>query len=846
MSSIDNRIPVGVVVQTHWDREWYLPHQSFINRLLQVMERVATQLEDGRLQDFLFDGQTAALEDLLLHAEPALAARVRRLTASGRIALGPWYVMADQALCSGEALLRNLEAGIADAVDAGNCQRVGYLPDTFGHIAQMPQILRNFGIGSAVLWRGIDHPHAEFDWEAPDGSRVGALFLTQGYYQHPLNLPGWEAALETYLKQIADRSLAPDLLLTQGGDHLAPHADLAERIAAYNASQQRYRLEQDTLAGHVEKALAGSAGRRALVAGELRQNAQAFVLPDVLSTRRYLKRLNQEAEDRLLGETEPLYVQLALEGEHPARYLDATWRLLMQQHAHDSICGCSVDAVHDEMLTRYVQVQQRLDALRERACAGAGMTALASADGDPFADDTRFTLFNPLPQPLDGWHEASLFLKGPAAAALALSGPDGQPLEHVLLAVAPAQSLRSPLDDFPDMLHGHEYTVAIRAALPGLAALACSAAPAAAQAAAQAAPENASAATIENASVRIACEDGRLVWTDKASSAVRRDPILVLSELDAGDSYNFSPPPQQTRSLLERFVLEEVRHLDGVQEMRLALALFLPAGLDAERHGAAARQVLCRGTLRLRLYRDQEGLDCRLDWDNAARDQRTRLLFPLPGQVAGAWSDGGLHWQYRRLTLAEYPAAPSRREMPVCAHPSWSVVAAGGLAVAHRGLQEYEIVDMGGRLCLGLTLVRSVGWLSRRDLVTRGVGAGPDLAVPGAQCLGPDHAEFRIAPVLDGDAASALALARALRQPALALRGHGAWRAPFEVGDRRLQVSSMRRIGMEDELRLWNPGTETLQAAGLVGWRRVRADGAPATGGLEIGPHAIATFRRPR
>lgn len=833
MSSIDNRIPVGVVVQTHWDREWYLPHQSFIARLLQVMERVAAQLEDGRLQGFLFDGQTAALEDLLANAEPGLAARVRTLAASGRIALGPWYVMADQALCSGEALLRNLETGSADALAAGNRQKVGYLPDTFGHIAQMPQILRNFGLAAAVLWRGIDHPHAEFDWEAPDGSWVGALFLTQGYYQHPLNLPGWEAALDTYLGQVGGRSLAPDLLLTQGGDHLAPHADLAARIAAYNAAQDRYRLEQDTLEGHVGKALAGSEGRRALVAGELRQNAQAFVLPDVLSTRRYLKRLNQEVEDRLLGETEPLYAQLELDGEHPARYLDATWRLLMQQHAHDSICGCSVDAVHDEMLTRYVQLGQRLDALRARACA---------ADAEPFADDARFTLFNPLPQPLDGWHEATLFLTGAAAAALALAGPDGQALEHVLLAVTPAQSLRSPLDDFPDMLHGHDYTVAIRAALPGLAALACTAAPRDAQAA----PAGVRVTAIENDTLHIACEDGRLVWTDKANGAMRRDPLLLLSELDAGDSYNFSPPPRQARTLLERFALEEVRILDGVQEMRLGLVLELPAGLDAGRGGPAPERVQCRGTLRLRLYRGQPGLDCRLDWDNTARDQRTRLLFPLDGPVIGAWSDGGFHWQYRPLSLAAYPATPSRREMPVCVHPSWSVVAAGGLAVAHRGLQEYEIVDLDGRLCLGLTLVRSVGWLSRRDLVTRGVGAGPDLAVPGAQCLGPDHAAFRIAPAAEGDAIAALALARGLRQPALALRGHGAWRPAFEVGEPRLQVSALRRVEDEDELRLWNPGAQTLQAAGLDGWRRVRADGTAAGGGLEVGPHAIATFRRPR
>jgi hypothetical protein len=89
-------------------------------------------------------------------------------------------------------------------------------------------------------------------------------------------------------------------------------------------------------------------------------------------------------------------------------------------------------------------------------------------------------------------------------------------------------------------------------------------------------------------------------------------------------------------------------------------------------------------------------------------------------------------------------------------------------------------------------------------------------------------------------------MARALRQPALALRGHGAWRPPFEVGDARLQVAALRRVGTEDELRLWNPGAAPLQAGGLAGWRRVLADGSPCAGGLEVGPHAIATFRRPR
>ncbi|MFO0323859.1 MAG: hypothetical protein ACK50D_02495, partial [Burkholderiales bacterium] len=311
--SISTPRPVAVVVQTHWDREWYFDHQTYVARLLDVMARVVEQLERGDLEQFLFDGQTAAYEDLMANAEPVLAERVQALVQAGRIVLGPWYVMADEFLVSGESLLRNLEIGMAYANAAGNCQRVGYLPDTFGHVGQMPQLLRNMDIDNAVLWRGLDSPVAEWQWQAPSGHDVGGILLTEGYYQHPLNVPDWQAALEKDLDTIAPRSLARELLLTQGGDHLAPVAEVGARIAAFNAAQARWTLTQTTLADHVARALAQTEGRRTVRRGQLRDNARAFVLPDVLSTRRHLKRLNQAAEDRMLL-VEALWAQLDTSG----------------------------------------------------------------------------------------------------------------------------------------------------------------------------------------------------------------------------------------------------------------------------------------------------------------------------------------------------------------------------------------------------------------------------------------------------------------------------------------------------------------------------------------------------
>ncbi|MFM7530881.1 MAG: hypothetical protein ACKO5J_00005, partial [Rubrivivax sp.] len=315
-----SRLHVDVVVHTHWDREWYLPYQSTVARLAQVIEEVLGQLEAGTLQGFLFDGQTVAFEDLLAQGEPALVQRLRQAVQRGQVALGPWYVMADEFLCSGESLLRNLETGIADASREGGLQRVGYLPDSFGHVAQMPRLLREFGIEAAVLWRGADAAATSFEWEAPGGVSVGTVFLPEGYYQHALNLPGSTQDLLALLRRLRARSAAPRLLFTQGGDHLLPGADMAARLAAFNASQEEFELVPATLEQHAQALLRATPARERL-AGELRANGQAFVLPDVLSTRRYLKQLHDQAEDRLVGEIEPLLACTAPAARWPARAL---------------------------------------------------------------------------------------------------------------------------------------------------------------------------------------------------------------------------------------------------------------------------------------------------------------------------------------------------------------------------------------------------------------------------------------------------------------------------------------------------------------------------------------------
>jgi mannosylglycerate hydrolase len=853
---MNTRTVVDVIVHTHWDREWYLPRETTLVRLQAVMAEVLDQLDRGDLPSFLFDGQTVALRDLLAAAPPALAARLRHHAQAGRLVLGPWYVSADEFLVSGESLLRNLEFGHADAAVYAPAQRVGYLPDTFGHVAQMPQILAQFGITSAVLWRGADAEHDRFDWHAPDGTVAGTVFLTQGYYLNPLHGADWASTLPPLLQRIAARrapgmggELRGPLLLPHGGDHLAPHPQLAARLAQFNAEQTDFDLRLGTLVDHVQAALAAPGARQALH-GELRHNAQAFVLPDVLSTRRHLKLAHQTLEDRLLGETEPLWAQLSPAAPPPA--LQAAWRLLIEQQAHDSICGCSIDEVHAEMAQRFVQLGQQLVALRRDALAQAGMVGVnrhAESGPNVFADDGLCTLFNPLPHTRSGWWVVTVFLHGAPHAGLKVTCTDGVQLTHQVLAVEASAELISPLDDFPERLPGHRYELAVQATLPGLGALALRIdGIELANDAAVWAP----CTELQNAAWRVAlADDGGLQLTDRRSGRTIDNAMGLLSEVDVGDSYNFSPPAEPRSTRAQRWWLQGARHSANAQQMDLQIAMHLPASADPPRPGRRPdAAVLCHGTLRLRLLGDEPTLHAQLVWHNAARDQRTRLLLPwLDDTATSTFSDTAFAFTERPVRLAQIPAEASRREMPVVVQPSLSTVVAGPLAVVHRALHEHEVMQIDGAQVLALTLVRSVGWLSRRDLRTRGVGAGPDLATPGAQCLGEQVADFQLLALLPGEPAhTALVAAANLRRPPLLLRGHGsAWAAAVDIGNRVVQTSSVRRLADGVlELRLWNPTAEAQALALDAGaWDVVFADGRPHGAAVNsVPPCALHTLRQ--
>jgi alpha-mannosidase len=338
---------------------------------------------------------------------PEKEALLRQHIQSGRLLIGPWHILPDMFLVGPEAHIRNLLQGERTARRFGTKMPVGYIPDPFGHPGQVPQLLRGFGIEAACLWRGIkDEQPLEGWWRSPDGSQVFLANLRESYSNgaglQTENPPAFAEAIARLGEVLAGHSAAMDQLIMLGTDHMQPPPKTSTAIAYANQALAGTRVVHSTLPQYIAAARASTDGSTLpVLEGELRDCKRMHLLPGVLSARMWIKQRNHASETLLTKWVEPFTAwQELLQGAagpsktlaHKSEILRQAWGLLMQNHPHDSICGCSVDQVHEEMKVRFDQVDQIGEELARQS-----LEAIAEAlttDGQP-ATLKAIAVFNP-------------------------------------------------------------------------------------------------------------------------------------------------------------------------------------------------------------------------------------------------------------------------------------------------------------------------------------------------------------------------------------------------------------------------------------------------------------------
>lgn len=787
-----------VVFQTHWDREWYLPFETFRHRFMHVMERIMDGMEKGEINQFVLDGQMAAIEDYFDVCSPSQKQRVLKLLSEKRLIIGPWYVLADEFLVSGESLWRNLEIGMEMAREYGEPQSIGYLPDTFGHISQMPQILQAFDIDNAILWRGINMDSSEFRWRSPNGEEVFTVFLPEGYYQPVLNEKEATSALRSFIEKVEPYTNTSHVLLTNGGDHLMPSwENMNEKIEA--ANKAGLDVIPSTYEHFMDSVRKESSDLPTYV-GEMRSNEHIYVLPNVLSTRTYLKKQNQEIEDELTRYVEPM-LTLA-DAPHLERYLTDTWKLLLQNHPHDSICGCSIDEVHKEMETRTMRLRQRMDVLKKEAMYRVGAQDLSmtgSAVRKPFSDMETFTVFNPHAYTYDGWVQGEIWLY--EDSEIIVETRDGMQLETVILKKEKGRHFDSPTDAFPEFKEAWHYQVAFLVQeLPALSMQTFSI-----RREGEREVQSEQKTRVENEFLKIEFSGNELVVTDLPTGEVFKGMNRFTTSMDAGDEYNYSPPVNDVLTEGVCIGAPEVHRHGSIQELRYVISLDAPASLNQERTGPVDQRAETLIDVSIRLFKNDPIAQVSLHVENHVQDQRLRVGFPLQQNIQESYSDTAFDVIERIAQKEESFEAEKQKEVPVVVEPSASFVYANRFSFVHRGLQEYQVTEKDE---IAVTLIRSVGWLSRDDLRARGGGAGPSFETPDAQCQGLQRFEYGFG--FQDEPVEALYQADRFRRTPLIQQGNKTIPSLIEFSNPYVQVSAIRQKHDYVEVRVWNPMEDTL------------------------------------
>ncbi|GGH40493.1 alpha-mannosidase [Paenibacillus segetis] len=791
------RTTAHLISHTHWDREWYMPYEHHHYLLTELMNDLLTTLEeDDRYRYFHLDGQTIIIEDYL-QVHPEKREQLEKYITEGRIIIGPWYVLQDEFLTSSEANVRNLLIGHQDAAKYGVISKLGYFPDSFGNMGQAPQMLQQADIDTAVFGRGvkptgfdnvvIDHisssyesPYSEMFWSSPDGSKVVGL-LFANWYSNGNEVPvDPEESKVFWDKRLADAgkyASTPELLFMNGCDHQPVQQDLGDAIDTAKTLFPDVDFVHSSFENYMNALKQQLPADLVTVEGELRsQHTDGWgTLVNTASARVYLKQLNQVGQTLLEKGAEPLaaLAHLVSGKSYPHQLLTYAWKTLMQNHPHDSICGCSVDEVHREMVGRFDKSRHITEAIIAeslQAVAGQIDTSGVKAWGE---SSLPVTIFN-----MTGWDRSgtvsvdliaakSYFKEGPnptaiaeRLAALPLHLEEGCLLDdngHIIAAKAEDLGVQFgyelPKDQFRKPYMARKIRLTFEAGrVPALGFKTFAWEPTAAKLKQQA--PHSSLVALDNGmanefiSVRIH-KDGSYDVTDMLSQKTFEGLGRYENCGDIGNEYVFRQPEGDV-ALTTQGIPAQITLVEN-EPYRISYEIVheweIPAAADAlfeeekrkmvpfrKRQAARGTQMqTLRIVTTLSLEQSGKGVLVSASFNNQAKDHRLRVLFPTGLEAKTHLADSVFEAAKRDITPAPEWINPSNAQHQ---HAFVSVSDGKfGLTVANKGLNEYEVLR-DGLNTIAVTLLRSVS-----ELGDWGVFPTPE-----AQCLGDHTVEFAIYP----------------------------------------------------------------------------------------------------
>lgn len=690
-----------IVSHSHWDREWYLSHAKHNYRLVKFFDALIDVMEkDEKFRYFHLDGQIVIIEDYLA-VRPEMEEKVRKFIAEGRWEIGPFYILQDEYLINGESSVRNALYGMQVCEKYGKPAMIGYFPDAFGNVSQVPQLLHGFGMDNAFFGRGITLTAAdnqvfrtpkrfsEIVWRGADGSEVVGVQFVQ-WYSNCMELPSDEEALKNRLDSLypdlVECSKTPYLLGFNGCDHQPAQANIGEVIEKANKVCD-FKVSHTTLEQYIEKVMPYKDDFYVFEGEIAGQTGNGFgTLINTASARTDIKVMSNRAEHMLQTVAEPLSVMAMLNGlQYDSDILNFAHKKLLKSFPHDSICSCSCDEVNDKVKLRLSEAYDTAAYLSEDI--KKDLSALLNTKKQ---DGACIVVFNTDVRNANGVvkvtmeYDENTLPKNPA-----LFDEKGKRVTAHFSTPKFVKKFKLPYDSFRVVYDTYEMEVEFIANVEdGLSAKTyyvkdCVSA------------ENASFTATEkyceNEYIRVQFNnDGTFELLNKKNGAVYKNQNRFEITPDCGNEYDFKPDGE-TRILNNDTATVELLEKDNFKAVYAI--------------GVQADGIKLRSTLTV--YADKKEISFKTRVENHLKNMRLRATFESNPNAKHVYAEG----QFDLIRRNIQPAASWQNPDNSQRMNTFCVVGKDegeGLLVATKGLYEYEVYR-DGKNAMGITLLRAVG-----------------------------------------------------------------------------------------------------------------------------------------
>ena len=697
-----------IIPHSHWDREWYLPFEKHRVRLVELFDRLIQVMEEN--EDYTYyhlDGQYIVIDDYL-EIKPHMRERLMKLIRDGRIHVGPWYVLQDEYLTSGEANVRNMLYGLRLCREIGaEPVETGYFPDSFGNISQAPQIIRGFGFDNAVFGRGINDvgsdnqiikqngiTTSELIWRGADGSEVmGVLFAN--WYHNAMELPADPDALRDRLAAIAASTsrfaLTDHLLGMNGCDHQPIQMDLHKVIALANEVQDEVTVKQSNFKDYIE-AVRPYKDNFPVFEGEINGQLSAGACPLICTASAHvdIKQKNHDTQHLLERISEPASLISKLNGGSYEQDLFLyAWKKLMQNHPHDSICSCSCDEIYEEMKTRFAKAAACGEELRD----GALDYLAAAVDTSAVDGDAAIVVLSLEPNKSVLTVKANVdFDLSDTATEIAVFDEDGIELPAKIKLIPNQFTYTLPKDRFRQPRYVNRFEVELQVESHGIGYRVFSVKKQAATVkTAVCYTEN----SMENEFLAVKFNaNGTVDVTDKRSGHTYAGQNLFEDTRDVGDLYNYWQA-KGDKAVTTADAKAEIT-LHEVTPWSVTFKAAIPMAIDAD--------VTTYVTLSDKVAR----VDFKTVVENRMENHRLRALFPSEIQTDSVYAEGQFDVVRRNIQPSPFWQNPCNAQRAQAFVTLESGDGSNALMVANRGLHEYEVLR-DDHNTLAITLLRAVG-----------------------------------------------------------------------------------------------------------------------------------------